>query len=422
MPTSQLVSRRWGRFAWQPPLLALVIMLGSCQENPLAVPLPGTQWVLDSAAVQISEVSLLPRTPSHGGSRTLYAGHSAETDHREAAILLKFSFPRADTTLLDSLLSARLTLILRVFDEDPPGLGASFELHAVDAPDTVWAESDTALTLANFPQLTFQTMASPREDSVVVRINTITNEVADTLTFRQQISFPVDTLLLRQWAAAATPNNGFLIRQGSGSGLLSCYSGENDAFSPYLALTLADTTAAGADTVVVQYRFSPGDLSIYPSAVPVSPVIEPLPPDDRSIELNHSYGLRSFLEFEPDFAPDSAKVVAGARLILRFRPDASRVRADQVVMQLSRRETANTEATERLLDFTYSVGSDSTIINLGGFMTALSIGSRENHGLELAVIPRENDFDHLTFWGPDAPDEGLRPRVEIIYAQPYVAP
>ncbi|MEE9162056.1 MAG: hypothetical protein V3U35_03705, partial [Candidatus Neomarinimicrobiota bacterium] len=407
----------WGRFVWRPALLAFAIMLGSCQENPLAVSLPGTQWVLDSAAVDIAEVSRLTRTPSHGGSRTLYAGQSEETDFREVGILLKFSFPKADTTILENLLSARLTLILRVFDDDPPGPGTSFDLHAVDAPDTAWAESDTALTLADFPQLTFQAMASPGEDTVVVRIGSV---VMDTLL--QQISFPVDTLLLRQWAAAVTPNNGFLIREGSGAGLISCYSWENFAFSPYLALTLADTTSEGADTAVVLYRFSAGDLSIYPSAMPPSPVIEPLPPGDRSIQLNHSYGLRSFLDLEPDFAPDSAKVVAGARLILRVRPDASRVRAAQVVLQLSRRVTADAEgATAPLLDFAYSAGSDSAILNLTGFMGPLSIGSQQNHGLELAVIPRANDFDHLTFWGPDA-DEGLRPRVEIIYAQPYVVP
>lgn len=409
-------SPHWGRSASRGVALGLALALGACEQNPLAVPLPGSQWTLTNTVIDSMLVTRVAREPLHGASLTLYAGQSEETDFRESGILIKFSLTATDTSTFGKFIDARLVFIRRLFGDVPPEPFAGFRLRAIVEPDTAWAEADTGLTLADFPQLTYRSQASLVVDTVTVFVGG-----AATDTIWEHLSFPVDTMLFRSWVTAEKANNGFLMRSLDEEGLTAFYSRGSATFPPYLELTLADTTAEGKDTVVVHYRFPRHDLSIYSWELSPAPAILPLPFDDLSIQLNHSYGLRTILDFSPFFTPDSTQVLAGARLILKPRQEFSGVAASRIVLQLLARLAPASEidsSKEVIGSFAYSAASDSTVLNMGNFLTPLITGSAQDLGLELAVIPQSNDFDQVTFWGPDAPEE-LRPRLEIIYTQPY---
>lgn len=387
--------------------LGLALMVASCQQNPLAVKLPGSQWSL-TTVVDFMTAAPVVRTPGHGASLTLYAGESEQSGFRRSAILIKFG--SVDTANWEQLLGVELILIHRVFGDALPELGVQFELLTVDEPDTAWSESDTSVVPGDFPGLTQQSNAALREDMVTVFEGGLATD-----SVMAHLAFPVDTLLLRSWAAGEQANNGYLIRRPEAGGLSAFHSRGNASLSPYLALAFADTTSEGADTVSYQYRRPTADMSIYPP-------VPPLPQDDGSLVLNHSLGLRTFLDFSPTFEADTVSAVVGARLILKPRPEASRLTAGQVALAVLRRaESAEVGDSSVSLSgsFSYVAGADSAVLNLVSLLSAIITGTVENFGLEIGVIPRYNDFDHLTFWGPDA-DPALRPRLEILYSRPYV--
>ncbi len=422
IPLSPLYAR--GHYAQPALALGLALMVASCQQNPLAVPLPGSQWSLQTTVVDSMIAAPVVRTPGHGGSLTLYAGESEQSGFRRSEILIKFgsvgttTTGSIDTTFWEQLLGVELILIHRVFGDTLPELGGEFELVTIgeiDDPDSAWSESDTSVVPGVFPELGRQSNATLLEDRVTVFVSGLATD-----SVMAHLAFPVDTLILRSWAAGEQANNGYLIRRLGAGGLSAFHSRGNASLSPYLALTFADTTSEGADTVI--YRRPTADMSIYPGGDGFAPPVPPLPQNDGSLVLNHSLGLRTFLDFSPTFVADTVRAVVGARLILKPRPEASRLTAGQVALAVLRRaESAELGDSSVSLSgsFSYVAGADSAVLNLVSLLSAIITGTVENFGLEIGVIPRYNDFDHLIFWGPDA-DPALRPRLEILYSRPYV--
>ena len=413
IPLSILDAR--GHYAQPALALGLALMVASCQQNPLAVPLPGSQWSLQTTVVDSMIAAPVVRTPGHGTSLTLYAGESEQSGFRRSEILIKFG--SVDTTNWEQLLGVELILIQRVFETDLPELGEQFELLTVDEPDTAWSESDTSVVPGDFPVLAQGSNAALLEDTVTVFVGGLATD-----SVMAHLAFPVDTLILRNWATGEQANNGYLIRSLEADGLSAFHARGNASLSPYLALAFADTTSEGADTVSYQYRRPTADMSIYPGGEGSAPPVPPLPQDDGSLVLNHSLGLRTFLDFSPTFVANTVSAVVGARLILKRRREASRLTAGQVALAVLRRaESAELGDSSVSLSgsFSYVAGADSAVLNLVSLLSAIITGTVENFGLEIGVLPRYNDFDHLTFWGPDA-DPALRPRLEILYSQPYV--
>ncbi|MFB0515169.1 MAG: hypothetical protein ACETWG_01020, partial [Candidatus Neomarinimicrobiota bacterium] len=398
------------RWAWLGTITAavgLVLTLSRCEQKLIIAPLPGSQWTLEPEVIDSMVVRPLYRTPYHGNSLTLYAGF---TDARESGILIKFA--SVDTSRFDSLKAARLVLIRRTVADELPEPSASFKLSVIDEPDTAWTESDTGLTLSEFPNLIL-----PKISSLVVGTVTVGLRYQASDSVMEHLAFPVDSLLLLQWAAGVRANNGFLIRQENQGRMAGFYSWSSDNFPPYLALLFKDTTSTGGDTVVTQYYLPAGDLSIYPTADFVPGL------DDGSAHLDYSNGIRTLIDFDPYLDVDTTSMVAGARLVLRVNEEASELFAERMDLRVLRRARPEAEGDSLVIlieRLTYSTESDSLILKLGSFVSALAIGAIDNYGLDLVVLPINYDFDHLVFWGLEAPSESLKPRLEIMYSRPYV--
>lgn len=399
--------------------MGLILVLGGCEQNPIIAPLPGGQWTLRSDTVVTLIDSVLYRTPGHGGSQTLYAGEdiSQESNSRESGILIKFA--SVDTSLFADLKYARLVLIRRLYPSEltEPDI---FSLASINESDTAWTESDIGLTLLDFPNVTHYADTFMVIDTVAVSIDFIQDVASDSVL--EHLVFPVDTALLGQWAREEKANNGYLIRQENQAPLIGLYSRGSASFSPYLKLAIRDTTSAGTDTTIFEYDRPIQDLSIYPTSELPDHILQ-----DGLLHLDHSNGLRSQIRFSPDFKPDTTSMVAGAHLVLHVNKEADTFDflADQMEIQVLRRAKPITpvpaEDSLVVLDMVSYKGSesDSLILNLGDFMTDLTVDDEfESYGLELVVVPRHHDFDHLTFWGPGAPPE-LRPRLEIVYTRAY---
>ena len=361
--------------------------------------------------------TVLVRTPSHGGSLTLYAGWTDELVPRESGILIKYA--SVDSSQLANFQSAQLVLFRRTFGEDTlPDSSLAFNLFTIDSQDTIWTESDTAGHVKLDLLETETTLAL--EGTAYLSTAPITLPGEDTTTSRtdlEYLAFEVDSTILSAWRREEVANNGFLIRQESQGTLVGFYSGENIGLSPYLALTITDTTSTGGDTTI--YYPPTGDLSIYP------PNPDNSIDSDGSLHLDHSSGIRSHLDFAPYFDPDTTRIVTGARLVLYVNhdvPDVPPIVADQVDLQVRRRAQplAEGDSTRVLIEkLTYSNGSDSLILPLGLFLSGVVSKAFKNYGLDLVVIPNNHDFDHLVFWGASAPDNLKKPRLEIIYSSLY---
>jgi len=394
------------RWAWLIPVASaagLILTLSRCEQNPIIADLRGSGWVLEDTTISTMLDTVLVRTRNDSTSLTLYAGQINDEQDGESGILIKFA--SVDTSRLPDLQAATLFLFRRTFADEPPELGVNFDLYVIDEPDTIWAESETGLTLENFPNLTLHADSSMAVNPATVIIGGVASD-----SVLEHLAFPVNTDTLRQWALGHASNNGFLIRQENQGTLVGFYSGENIDLSPYLALTIADTTSTGADTTITQYYPPTGDLSIYP------PNPDNSISSDSSLHLDHSSGVRSHIDFGNI---DMTWIIAGARLILHANTNASRILADQVDLQILRRTDSLAEGNSTvLLDRSYPAGSDSLNIKLSEFLAGVVSGSFENYGLDLVVIPNNHDFDHLAFWGSDA-DSELRPRLEVTYSRLY---
>ena len=382
-----------------------MLTLSRCEQNPIIATLPGSQWAFSDTFFAVVD-TVLVRTPSHGTSLTLYTGLTDEQDG-ESGILIKFA--SVDTSRLPDLQAATLYFFRRTFADESPDLETRFDLYVIDEPDTIWAESDTGLTLKDFPNLTFHADSSMAVNPATVIIGGVASD-----SVLEHLAFPVNTDTLRQWALGHAANNGFLIRQEGQGRLIGFHSGESYDLSPYLALTFADTTSTGADTTITLYYPPTGDLSIYPPN-PDNSIYS-----DGSLHLDHSSGIRSHLDFAPYYDPDTTRIFAGARLVLYTDESSFPLLADSMDIQVLRRvrPLAEGDSTEVLINkLTCSKESDRLVLNLESFVTGLVVGIK-NYGLDLLVIPYNHDFDHLVFCGSSAPDS-LKPRLEVTYSRLY---
>ena len=403
---------RWAGLLAVTSAAGLVLTLSRCEQNPLIATLPGSQWAFSDTFFAVVD-TVLVRTPSHGGSLTLYAGLTDEQDG-ESGILIKFA--SVDSSRLANYQSARLVLFRRTFGEDTlpdPSLAFNLFTIASQVNDTIWTESDTA------GHVKLDLLETTPEGTAYLSTAPITLPGEDTTTSHtdlEYLAFEVDSTIFSAWRREEVANNGFLIRQESQGTLVGFHSGDSYDLSPYLALTIADTTSTGADTTITQYYPPTGDLSIYPPN-PDNSIYS-----DGSLHLDHSSGIRSHIDFAPYFDPDTTRIVTGARLVLYVNHDVPPIIADQVDLQVLRRlqPLAEGDPTEVLINILPCYKeSDSLVLNLGSFVTGLAVGTIENYGLDLVVIPNNHDFDHLVFWGASAPDNLKKPRLEIIYSSLY---
>ncbi len=386
---------RWVWLASAASTAGLLLTLSRCEQNPIITELPESRWEISDTSYSVGNTVFI-RTPGHGSSLTLYAGPIDEI--RESGILIKFA--SVDTSQFSNLKAATLFLFRRTFADEPPEHEADFTLYVVETPggesDTIWAESDTGRTLTDFQNTTFHAAVPMLEDTATVFVGGVASD-----SVLEHLEFPIDTLLLRRWAEGSKANNGFLLRRENPGTLVGFHSSDSYDLSPYLVLTFTNTTDA-------IYYLPTGDLSIYDAAQPDN--------FKGLLHLDHSSGVRSHLDFDPD----TTSIIAGARLVLYVNHDVPPIIADRMEFQVRRRELplAEEDSTVALFNMTYTKEDDSLVLNLGSFVTYLAAEAVENHGLDLVVIPHNHDFDHLVFWGSSAPDS-LKPRLDVVYGFPY---
>ncbi len=400
------------RWAWLIPVASaagLLLILNRCEQNPIIADLPGSGGVLEGTTISTMLDTVFVRTPSHGGSLTLYAGFTQDP-FRESGILMRFA--GIDSSDLTNALEGRIILFRRLFGDALPDPTQSFALKAVDTLDTIWSESDTGLTVASFSHLEPIDVGFMVEDSILAYDGNTSTSMSRV--HMEHLIFEVDTLFLRGWHAGEKASNGFLLQLVGEGGLFSFHS-RQAIFTPYLAVDIHDTTSSGEDTIRTTFLKATEDLSIFRSDASTAPSNG----DGKLLHVNHSEGFRSHLG---SIGVDSTSMVASARLILHVESAASRVSAGQVALRILQRGTpwGQEDSTVAYVEATYTdpVGSDSLVLYLRDIVAAFANRPSENHGLDIVVRPRHNDFDHLYFWGPDT-SESLRPRLEIIYSRPY---
>jgi|GEM_PF-5380253 len=395
--------------------MGLLLTLSRCEQNPIITDLPGSQWTFQDTVIFAMDDSSFARTPRHGGSYTLYAGliDEDEPDPRVSGILVKFA--SVDSSRLVNFRSARLVLVRRTFGNEPLDPEVSFALYTIDEPDTIWTETDTAgHTIMNSLKTTLESTASMSTAIITLP----SGDTTITRTDLEYLEFEVDSTTLSEWREGEVANNGFLIQREDQGALIGFHSREGNGPSAFLSLTFADTASADGDTAY--YKWSTADLSIYTWP---NPNFDPID-SDSSLHLDHSNGVRSHINFGPNFDPDTTSSITGARLTLYLNDEVevSPIVADQVDIQVLRRARplAQGDSTELLISRAiYQGASNSLSLDLGEFLSGVAIGVYMNYGLDLVVIPNNHDFDHLVFWGASAPDSLKRPRLEIIYSSLY---
>lgn len=393
--------------------MGLLLTLSRCEQNPIIHDLPGSQWTFQDTVIFAMDDSSFTRTPRHGGSFTLYAGLIDEDEPEESGILVKFA--SADSSRLANFRSAQLMLFRRTFGDEPLDPEVSFALYAIDEPDTIWTEADTAGHTIMNSLVTEQTGTASMSTAPIIIPS---GDTTISRTDLEYLEFEVDSTTLSEWREGEVANNGFLIRWEDQGALVGFHSRESNDPSPYLILTFADTTSTGEDTTRTLYRRPTADLSIY-SSKPDNSVYA-----DGSLHLDHSNGIRSHINFGPNFDPDTTSNITGARLTLYLNDEVevSPIVADQVDIQVLRRARplAQGDSTKVLISRAiYQGASISLSLNLGEFLSGVAIGAYMNYGLDLVVIPNNHDIDHLVFWGTSAPDSLKRPRLEIISSYLY---
>lgn len=392
------------------------ILMNSCEQNPIVADHPGSEWNL-RVDMNAMRDSVLHRTPVHGSSQTLYAGH-ADEGSREAGILIKFAL--IDTTTLPRFKYARLVLFRRRFSDNEPVSNSPFSLSIIESDTTQWSESDTGLTVGDMGDLA---VISPYNTGLL-QTDSVTTFPAgvSTTSYVEHLAFGLDSLLLRRWATGDLANNGFLLKREDGGSLVGFYTRDDLEFSPYIAIGLHDTSSGKEiDTNIVHYRRPTADLSIYPTLVEISALPEE-DLDDGMIRLDHSNGLIGHLNFSEFLNPDTTSMVAGAELILHTNEALRPMLAGAFEILVARHAESLAEGDSAIIlhdyDIVYTAGDDSLVIDLRDYLRRIVAGSIGNHGLRISVLPEWHDFDQLIIWGSQAPAD-LRPRLEVTYATPF---
>lgn len=409
---------RWGGLFTASLAVVLVLVFNRCEKNPVITWIPADQLEYHRTRCAVNDTTF-SRAATHGNSHTLYAGPiDQEGAERVSSILIRFA--EVDSSQLAKFQSAQLVLFRRTVGEDTlSNQSLEFSLSVVESPvnDTIWTESDTAGHVEMGSLITTPIgTASMNTDTVAVPTS---STVADLRTGLEYLAFSVDTTTLSSWREGEIANNGFLVQQENPSELIGFHSRNGYALYPYLAITFSDTSSTGAeDTTVTYYYLSSEDISIYDRENPVY--------YDGALHLDHSNGIRAHIELDTDLI-DTTSIVLGARLVLYANLDESTIIADQVDIQIFRRAQLLGDGDSTVVFplvpggssiVTYNEGADSLSFNLYYYLLGLVTGSYGNHGLDLVVLPRNHDFDHLVFWGSEAED-ALKPRLELDYGSFY---
>ena len=383
---------------------AALVVIYSCDLNPMQSQLPGNQWILSDTSFSIS-VTPYTRATSFGASSSLYMGSNGAVS---AGTLLKFDFQ--DSTILENITNVELY----IFPKDSNHVLGNFYLHLMPASET-WTGSDTGLTFAQYADLLpeYDGTATMVKDSVAVYGSGSALVMEDTL----YVKFNIETTTIDNWRTDPVTNNGFLITTDEPS-MLSFFSTEN-VRDPYLLIK--STFADPSDTNLYTDHLRPADDTY---------VIDDIgTPKSESLPLNFSQGKSLHIGFSDQFIPAAERPLAGGRLIL-FRDVNSPIDIENVAIYILTRKyefPANIDTSLIVADtrtITIATSADSLVINLTSFLYAVAVdslydvaGGKEIFGFDLLVNPVNNDFDQLEFYGSTARE--LRPRLEILYATPY---
>jgi len=406
-------------------MITLMFVLAQCDKNPILPSGLPTQWAFETLVVDIDTMAVhqVVRVPEHGSSRTLYAGMVDSIQTVKAGLLLKWAaFDSAATdSALDAILanfaSAELRLFRRTFGADSfPDQGATFTVSLIEYADTLWTDRDTSLTLTDFTAAT----RLIGDSSMVVRsVEVYKNFYETTVDSVEYLPLRIDKQTLLDWSDGNLVNNGLLVSK-SGSDAATVFHSSDALRSPYLALAYRDTTAA---TLKTAYFRVYEDISVYP-ALPGHDVSE----TGAIIQLGHSTGLVSRIDYVSHLELDSTQAIAGARLVLHKNEVLSHIKGDELHLSVLRRLEAwdKGDQTDAFRDIIFKRDDDRLVIDLGlSPNTHLRdyivdyINGRPNYGFELVVRPDNYDPDQLVFWGPAAPDTLLRPRLELLLSDPY---
>ncbi len=385
--------------------VALVLVFSACRNDPVFGPFNGADWSIEEVTIDSMAVEQSSEVVQAGGSKTLYAGQIPTAGARESAILLKFD--AVESALLDTMLRAELLLFRRGFQDSIPDPYSQFEMAAIVADSSIWAESDSGLAISDFPDTLLPVLGFMNTDPIALA----RADSASGANGAEHLALGVPDTLLRDWISGDLFNNGIILRQVGGSGL-TVFNARGADLAPRLMITYIDSNGAEA------YLYPPvvADLSIYPASN------LPVPDDAELFSLNYSEGWLINIDFSNTFSPDSSKIILAARLILT----SPQVPADLVssVIDLEVGRTANSEGDSTLsaeASLAYNVEAGAAVFNIGLILDGYNKGTYENYGIIVGVVPNQHDFDTIQFYSPAA-DSALRPRLELVIGHSFEGP
>lgn len=390
------------------PILTAIVFM-ACEQKPLILSFDDSEWQLLERTYTIKSDTAFVTFPIHSGSWSLYAGFTADTLgalSRESAIVMRFEID--DTAKFAQRSGAKIRLFRRAWDEDPVDLAAqTFNLYMVDTTGTQWNENKAGWTLDSLTYIdNYVTSAQMRDTlaQIYVEGDSLREERVEFL------EFPIDSLSAE----------GFVIRMASTSHLATFHS-RHDIGKPYLLVDFPpDTTETDTVEATQQYFYPTADLSLYPSTEEYVPTLP-----TGLISLNRSEGLSyhiSVSDLPFISAGEPISLVTGRLVFYVDRTSMGQTWADVSLLVYERPNYfSESDSTEPLvlLQNVYKKGADSLVIPLGSGLLSKYVNDPIDGGLDFVVAPQNHDFDHLYFWGADAPDSLLRPRLEIIYNNPY---
>ena len=384
---------------------ALALVFSACQSDPVFGPLRGTDWVIVEESIDSMEVVQSSEIVQPGGSRTLYAGQIPTGAARESAILLKFQL--IESALLDTMVRAELLLFRRGFQDSIPDPVTQFEMAAIVADTTIWAERDSGLAITDFPDTLLPVWGFMNTDPIVL-------DGADSTLGAdgvEHLALSIPDSLLRTWSSGDLVNNGIILRQVGGSGLTVFNAREAD-LNPRVMITYIDSN--GTEAYI--YRLLLADLSIYP------PSDMALPNDVDLFSLNYSEGWRVSINFSDQFVPDSSEVILTARLILTSPQVPVDLVSNEMHLEVGRRARAASAAGDSAVSaqtsLIYKAGQGTAVFSMGLLLDGYNSSRFDNYGIIIAVAPNQYDFDTIQFYN-SAADSSVRPRLELVIGRSF---
>ena len=381
---------------------ALALVFFACRSDPVFGPLRGTDWVIVEETIDSMEVVQSSEVVQPGGSRTLYAGQIPTGAARESAILLKFQL--IESALLDTMVRAELLLFRRGFQDSIPDPVTRFEMAAIVADTTIWAELDSALAITDFPDTLLPVWGFMNTDPIVL------DGADSTLGANgvEHLALSIPDSLLRTWSSGDLVNNGIILRQVGGSGLTVFNAREAD-LNPRVMITYIDSNG----TEAYLYRLLLADLSIYP------PSGMALPNDVDLFSLNYSEGWRVSINFSDQFIPDSSEIILTARLILTSPQVPVDLVSNVMHLEVGRAASAvGDSAVSAQSSLIYKVEQGTAVFSMGLLLDGYNSSRFDNHGIIIAVAPNQHDFDTIQFYN-SAADPSVRPRLELVIGRSF---